>query len=144
MQIDVHPHAAALAKAWQRRATVDREFDAYPPGTGVRGTGRDRGGNPAYDTLGAGESTGRRVPGAVRLCSRGCSAGRPLPMSWQPSLLPSSKSKPASGGRSELDMSNNTFHVLSGCFFHTIRYFPLSVIVFPDASLKLSSYVPLV
>lgn len=47
-------------------------------------------------------------------------------------------------GRSEFDISNKTFHVPSACFFHTIRYLPLSDTVFPDASRKLILYVPLV
>src|ERR1700687_1834360 len=64
-------HAAAPDEAGQRRAALDREFGAYPPRTGVQGTGRDRRGNPADDTLGAGKPAGRRVPGTVRLCGRG-------------------------------------------------------------------------
>lgn len=48
------------------------------------------------------------------------------------------------GGRSELYVSTSTFHVPSASFFHTVRYFPLSEIVFPEASFILKSYVPLV
>jgi hypothetical protein len=47
-------------------------------------------------------------------------------------------------GRSELYVSSRTFHVPSACFFHTVTYFPLSEIIFPDASFMLKSYVPLV
>ncbi len=38
------------------------------------------------------------------------------------------------GGRSVLNISSNTFQEPSGCFFHTVRYFPLSEAGFPDAS----------
>ena len=41
-------------------------------------------------------------------------------------------------------VSNSTFHELSASFFHTVRYFTLSEIVFPDVSFMLKSYEPLV
>jgi hypothetical protein len=37
-------------------------------------------------------------------------------------------------------VSNNTFHDPSACFFHTVKYFPLSETGFPDASLKVHTY----
>src|ERR1700735_719968 len=37
-------------------------------------------------------------------------------------------------GRSVLNMSNRTFHEPSACFFQMVRYFPLSLMDFPAAS----------
>src|ERR1019366_6793922 len=75
-----------------------------------------------------------------------CATGRRVSQKAQLHYYPAGKEKLDGGdkGRSELDVSNNTFQAPSRCFFHTIRYFPLSEIVLPDASLKLISYLPLV
>src|SRR6185369_7468021 len=46
-------------------------------------------------------------------------------------------------GRSELNISATHFQLPSACFFHTSKYFPLSVIGLPLSSFSLNSYVPL-
>src|ERR1700687_4026264 len=89
-------HAAAPDEAGQRRAALDREFGAYPPRTGVQGTGRDRRGNPADDTLGAGKPAGRCVPDAVRLRGRGCGG------SWVPSQILTTEAFSYQRSKSEL------------------------------------------
>ena len=45
-------------------------------------------------------------------------------------------------GMSELNMSTATFHEPSGCFFQTVVYLPLSVMVEPSGIVTWYVYVP--